>query len=224
MEESIQMARIAVESGVSALVATPHANQRGRFENYCTADMQYAFEELCRQLQQRDIPLQVLPGMEIYASLDVLELIESRQLCSIAGTPYYLVEFPFHCEQPDMDFFLQKMLQNGYIPLVAHPERYICVQKYPDIVWDWRAMGCVMQINAGSVRGQFGPDCEAAANFLIANGQADVLGSDAHGSDWRTPEMRWVWEYLEQEYGYELAKRLLRENAQTLLKGGRIVQ
>lgn len=222
MEESIQMACMAVENGVSVMVATPHANQKGRFDNYCTAHMQSVFEKFCWQLKARDIPLKVFPGMEIYASMDMIELIYKKRLCSLAGTSYYLVEFPFGCQQAEMDLVLRRMLQNGYIPLVAHPERYMCVQKYPDIVWNWRSMGCAVQINSGSVCGKFGLNCETTANFLIENRQVDVLGSDAHGVDWRPPEMRATWDYLEQKYGYGFAKMLLYENADMLLKNCRI--
>lgn len=222
MEESIWMACMAVENGVSVLVATPHANQQGRFDNYCTPYMQYVFEEFCSQLKERHIPLKVLPGMEIYASVDMVERIERKQLCSIAGTSYYLVEFPFRCQQSEMDFLLQRMLRNGYTPLVAHPERYICVQRYPDTVWNWRAMGCAVQINAASVWGQFGPDCEATAKFLIENQQVDMFGSDAHGSHWRTPEIKRIREYLEQQHGHALAEKLLIENPHLLLEGSRI--
>lgn len=218
MEESIEMAYIAVENGISVVVATPHANQRGRFENYCTPYMQYLFEEFCAQLKIRNIPLKVLQGMEIYASMDAVKRIQERELCSLAGTSYYLVEFPFHSQQPEMDAFLQKMLRHGYIPVVAHPERYRCVQKYPDIVWNWRNMGCVVQVNAGSICGQFGADCKITAQKLLETAQVDVLASDAHGSSWRVPQMKPAWTYLEQRYGYEFARKLLKTNAEVFLK------
>lgn len=218
MADSIEMAKIAVQSGVRILVVTPHANQRGRFENYATPEMQQIYEDFCHELHKQRIPLRVLQGMEIYASGDVVELIHRRMLCSMAGTHYYLIEFPFHCPADDISYLLREMLSNGFIPIVAHPERYSCVQEDPEELQRWRQMGCVAQLNRGSVHGQFGSRCATAAETLIRLGYVDVFGSDCHGIRHRTPEMHSIYHYLQKNYGESRASELLLNNPLKILR------
>lgn len=218
MRESIEMARMSVASGVSTVVVTPHANQRGRFENYTTSPLQQVLKAFCYELRRNEIPLTILPGMEIYASADVVDLIHYRQLCPLAGTQYYLIEFPFQCDPIEIEYVLRDMLKHRYIPLIAHPERYICIQKQPAYLEKWRKLGCVAQMNCGSVQGQFGANCAKTASCLIENALVDVFGSDAHGTKHRTPEMRTIKAYLIENYGVAYAEKLLYENPDRLLK------
>lgn len=217
MADSIEMAKIAVKSGVCILVVTPHANQRGRFENYATPYMQQVYEDFCRELRRQHIPLRVLQGMEIYASGDVVELIHRRMLCSMAGSNHYLIEFPFSCPADDIRYLLHDMLAHGFIPIVAHPERYACVQEDPEELQRWRQMGCVAQLNRGSVYGQFGGRCAATAESLIRLGYVDVFGTDCHGVRHRTPEMHSIYHYLKKHCGEECMRRLLLENPLKIL-------
>lgn len=218
MRESLEMAQLAVENGIGTVVATPHANQRGRFENYSTMRMQEVFDSFCEELRRRRIPLRVLPGMEIFATPDVTELIRRRMLCPLAGTRYFLIEFPFHGSADDMEVILAEMLKHQYVPIIAHPERYACIQHEPGRIAKLREAGCVVQVNRGSVQGRFGRRCAAAAAHLLDNGLIDVFGSDAHGAEFRTPELRSLWGHLECHYGSREAKRLMFDNPGRLLQ------
>lgn len=217
MRESLGMARIAVASGVGTIVTTPHSNQVGRFENYATPQLQRVFEAFCKELERNRIPLRVLPGMEIFAVGDVVEKIRHKLLCPIAGTQYYLVEFPFSAPADEIEHTLREMLAAGFVPLIAHPERYACVQREPQRLAHWRALGCAAQLNRGSVQGRFGTKCAAAADFILQRGLADVFGSDAHSAYRRTPELGSLREYLTRRVGGEQGRRLLEINPTRLL-------
>ena len=67
-EESCRMARLAVESGVTAVCATPHCNVPGCFDNYRTEALEERFLCLARLLGERDIPLRLYAGMEVYVT------------------------------------------------------------------------------------------------------------------------------------------------------------
>lgn len=66
MEESLEMAELAVESGVEIMAATPHSNQMGRFENFQSEQLRNAFEQLRTALKEEKIPLKIVNGMEIF--------------------------------------------------------------------------------------------------------------------------------------------------------------
>ena len=79
LEESIEMARMAEENGVTDLVATPHSNQRGRFENDDPAQLRVELNQLRAVLKAEGIPLHVHLGMEILASSDWKERVEQGE-------------------------------------------------------------------------------------------------------------------------------------------------
>lgn len=131
MEESLEMAELAVESGVEIMAATPHSNQMGRFENFQSEQLLEKYRQLRTALEKEKIPLHILEGMEIFASEDIAQKIKNKQLSGINGTDYYLVEFPFDADPWWIRECLEDIFDTGKIPLIAHPERYFCIQDYP---------------------------------------------------------------------------------------------
>ena len=71
-EETIGMAQIAAASDVTAIVATPHANQMGRFENFYTPDFAEEYERLQNMIWSYRMDLRILEGQEIMASDDMV--------------------------------------------------------------------------------------------------------------------------------------------------------
>lgn len=218
LEESLEMARMAVFSGVSHIFATPHFNgELAELEQLPLIERQ--FQVLSAALKQASIPLTLHPGAEILCLPETVALADSRQLPTLGETNYVLTEFYFDESYAFMDETLLHLLHCGYKPVVAHPERYDVIQRDPPRLHRWARQGCVIQLNKGSVLGNLGARAEAAANEILAMGMAHLFASDAHGCHSRTPHMgqlcQWVEECCEEEY----AAILLEENPQRLLRG-----
>ena len=94
-EESCRMARLAVESGVTAVCATPHCNVPGCFDNYRTEALEERFLCLARLLGERDIPLRLYAGMEVYVTPETPRHLREGKLLTLGGSRYLLVEFGF---------------------------------------------------------------------------------------------------------------------------------
>ncbi len=218
LEESLEMAELALESGVDILVATPHSNQEGRFENYCSEELESAFIRLQRALRKERLPLKILPGMEIFSTEDIKEKITAGMVKGLGRTEYYLVEFPFDAEPWWIGERLEDILDAGKIPLIAHPERYFCVCDYPGFVYEWIQMGCLTQANKGSILGRFGREVRDAVHILLQHGLVHCVASDAHSAWIRTPHMGEIREYLGRYFGYETAGRLLNINPMKIIK------
>jgi len=163
-DDFIQMADVAVRSGVEIIVSTPHSNQKGRFENYESHALKNVYEEAERILDFYDIPLTILRGMEIYLQDSRwMDKIVDGKLIPLNNTKNYLVEFPFH-EYPDrMEKQIVRMLSLKKVPVIAHPERYFCIQDDPEIIRYFMDMGCYIQINKGSVFDSFGRNAGRAS-------------------------------------------------------------
>ena len=218
LEESLEMAELAVESGVEIMVATPHSNQMGRFENFYSKRLIEKFEQLRTEVKKEKIPLKILNGMEIFASDDLAQKIKNKQLTGINGTEYYLVEFPFDAEPWWIKECLEDIFDTEKIPLIAHPERYFCVQDYPEIVYEWLQNGCVTQMNKGSILGRFGRNVRETTKILLQNDLISCMASDAHRSYIRTTHMEEAKEELIRLGGYDFAGYLTEKNPKRIIK------
>ena len=223
MSTSIIMAEMAVDSGVSAMIATPHCNQAGRFENYVSDSLLRRFDDFREEMESEGIDLEIGLGMEIFCTPEVPELLKQGRLITLNGSRYALVEFGFRMDIFTMERMLFPIMEAGYVPVIAHPERYHQVQSQPEVVFDWMQEGMVIQINKGSIFGRFGRDEFRCANNLLRNGLVSCIASDAHGSDSRTTDMADVYDFLSAEFSEEEAELLLEENPRRIFENKHLI-
>lgn len=212
LEESLAMARLAVESGVRDMVATPHCingNARKVYDSW---------QLLSSALRELGIPLRVHPGMEILGTADTARLLQEGKLLTLNGSRYPLMEFPFQAEARENTEILKGVIRAGYRPLIAHPERYECVQLDPGCINTWHEMGCLLQVNRGSLLGRFGSTAQDMAFALVDRGFAAVVASDAHSPRMRTPWLQDVHELLDEEFSPVAARYLLLRNPASIIK------
>jgi len=217
VEDALAMAELAASSGVTVLAATPHSNQRGRFVNYESLSLQDLFYDLRAAIRKAQIPLRLVRGMEIYASDDVARRIATGQLLPLNDSRYYLVEFAFDEEEWYIRDILSDILGLGKVPVVAHPERYHCVQEDPNHLFQWRQMGALAQLNKGSVFGKFGARPKRAAEVLLNHGLVNCVASDAHRPYARTTDMSEIDSYLDLHFPPEYRDLLLEVNPGRIL-------
>lgn len=218
MESALAMAEIAVESGVTAIAATPHCNMPGRFENYWGFPLHREFKAFQQALQRAGIKLAILSGMEVFGTPDTPSLLRAGKLTTLAGSRYLLIEFPFDGYGKQATEILGAVAAMGYRPVVAHPERYHYTQDNPALLNRWVKLGCLMQLNKGSLLGRFGRAEQDLAISMLDRGFAAAVASDAHSPTVRTTWMRDVWQFLCEEYSEETAERLLERNPRRILR------
>lgn len=216
METALHMAALAVRSGVGAMVVTPHCDSDR------VAQIRQGLEQLRAAVDAVGIPLRLYAGMEIFGGPDTAALLRAGRLLTINDSRYPLIEFAFDTDGDEETAVLHSVIQAGYIPLVAHPERYRCIQEDPEQVNLWAQMGCRFQINRGSLLGRFGQEAMEVAWALAGRGFATVVASDAHSATRRTPWMRDAWELLEQRISPTAAAWLLEENPRRIMNNERL--
>lgn len=212
LDDSLDMAEIAAASGVDTVILTPHCNIPGYFDNYYTPELMLAVQNLQTAIRQAHIPLQVLPGMEVFTTDNISELIDTHQLIGLNFSNYLLVEFDFASHPHQIISRLQDIRQTGMIPVVAHPERYDCIQNAPYIAEAWLKSGCLLQCNKGSFLGSFGRHAEIAAHFLLEHRMISFIASDAHRATIRTPQMHEIYQYIAHEFSDDTAHHLMYDN------------
>lgn len=217
LAESVAMARLAVNSGVTALVATPHF--RGEEQSLeLIPKLLNRYERLSRVLRQQQIPLRLYPGAEILCLPETVSMARRRQLPTIGDTRYLLTEFFFNESAEYMTDSLTALAACGYRPVVAHPERYEAVQQFPELLERWFAAGFVLQQNKGSTLGAFGPQVQKTALWMLDSGLAHIIASDAHSIRRRTTDMIPLRQYLLERCPSRYVDVLLEDNPARLVR------
>ncbi len=225
LASALEMARMAAASGVRAIVATPHCNlPHTEPQNYLDPFLLKRIMDLRQDIELAQIPVRLYAGAEVFCTPDVGELLRGQRLLPLAGSKYLLMEFYFD-ESPDfMDFCFDEVKSQGFIPVIAHPERYEAVQRTPQLVQRWFAQGNIIQLNKGSILGKLGSRAQAASQWILQRGLAHVVASDAHGTQMRTPHMGEVYHHLQTYYAPEYARILLRINPGRIVRDQAIVR
>lgn len=123
-------------------------------------------------------------------------------------------EYSYICGQT------KKLLAYGYIPVVAHVERYACFMKKPKLCLELSNTGAYIQVNADSILGMGGRAEEKLCRKLLKNQWADIVASDAHGTEKRACHLGKCREYVAKKYGEDYAELLFRRNPKKIVEDG----
>ena len=221
-EESVRMAHIAVESGTKAIIVTPHSNIPDSYQNYCDQYYLDTFNALKERIEEEDIPLQLYAGHEIYASGDIVGTLKEKKLLTLCDSRYPLIEFPFKMKSEKVYNKLRELVAAGFTPVVAHPERYAFVVEDDMAPVRLRDMGCLLQINKGSLKGSFGRDAHMVAHSLVRNELADFVASDAHSPYTRNTYLTDAYEILCDISSVDYADLLMSINPRKVIRNEKI--
>lgn len=165
----------------------------------------------------RDLSAVSPPAIELYRGaelmLDAPFDSEMRVPASIrlGESRYLLVEFPPALSAHAIRGLLSLVVEKGFTPVVAHPERYPASSASE--VFRWRDLGCAIQVDATTLQSSRGGRA-ARARSLVAEGLADILAADNHGD---SRSVRSAWDFLVQRGAVAQAERLIELNPAAIL-------
>jgi protein-tyrosine phosphatase len=202
--------------GATVVIATPHING-GTTQD--PAALERALAELDRGWEVLRAAAPAEPRLErgVELMLDVLAPDLSDPRLRLAGTRFALVEFPFMTVPPNATQALFELQMKGWVPVLAHPERYANASSSLADAAEWRRSGALLQVNAGSLLGRYGERAQKLAWGLVENGWAAYLCSDFHARG-RYPVAAAV-QALAEAGASEQAELLFTANPQRLLAG-----
>ncbi|CAN5418472.1 tyrosine protein phosphatase [soil metagenome] len=217
LENSVAMARIAVEDGITHVVCTPHANSQYVYDPQ-VIDGKIA--ELQRSLESEGIALTLGRGCDFHMTYDnIQEAKADPARYSINGKGYLLVELPdYGISQALTETFYQLQIA-GLTPILTHPERNATLQTDQQRMADWMRGGMLVQVTAGSVLGHMGKPAQKVAHQLLANRWVHFIATDAHNTTSRPPKMREAYEVIAEKYGSEYAHALCVGNPLAAFQG-----
>jgi protein-tyrosine phosphatase len=216
-EQSLAMARMAVADGLRTIVATPH--QLGTFAHIPGQLIRTRTAELQQFLDSHEVPLRVLPGADLRIEAGMVKLLRSGQALTLADRgKHVLLELPHELYFP-LEEILDELQRAGMVGILSHPERNQGLLKQPRLIEPLVRRGCLMQITCGSLTGAFGPASLELSEWMLAEGLAHFLATDAHGPDSRRPLMRRAFERAREIVGREAALDLCCGNPAAVAEG-----
>ncbi|UCC73013.1 MAG: hypothetical protein JSV86_00135 [Gemmatimonadota bacterium] len=215
LESALEALQALFNDGVRAVAATPHLNASNLNGNR-RALADEAWPQLVAAARERFTTLKLYRGYEI--QLDTPEIDLSDADLRLAGSRYALVEFYAFTVPERSAEVLARIVADGYVPIVVHPERYWGYDRGYRIVGEWRTAGALMQLNSGSLLGEYGENVRLVAHRFLAEGRVDIIASDNHGRPQRNPSLGAVWDYMAARGLEEQARLLLAVNPQRILR------
>lgn len=140
IKESVEMARKAVEQGITDIIATPHY-YKGKYDND-KEKVERKTWQLNRVLDELDIPLKVWPGQEIRISDELLEDYDNNSVMALNGSQYMLLELPSNHVPRYTERLIYDLQMKRITPIIAHPERNLEIIRNPhlleELIWKGR--------------------------------------------------------------------------------------
>jgi protein-tyrosine phosphatase len=210
MEETIKMLQIAQQEQIETIIATPHYIPGGR--NLPVHILMQRLEEVQAEAVKVNPNMKLFLGNEIYYSNSVIEDLKTGKALTLANSRYTLVEFSTKDTDQHIYRSLSGLIRAGYIPILAHVERYRCFYKKEYLIHDLIEAGCYIQMNSRSLVGGV-LDREAAYHRrLVEQGLVHLLGSDCHDDKVRVPYMTKSVQLIAKKCDESLVNKILFTN------------
>jgi protein-tyrosine phosphatase len=212
--QALEMCRIAEKDGIKAIALTPHVYRLSRY-----GDNLDILRERMVEFAQRmgEVPIDFHWGAEVFVHPEVVASIEKYRF-TLDSTNYVFLEFPSDAVPPGTGNLVYGLMAKGYVPIISHPERNRGFMERPEVLYELVSMGCIAQVTAMSLTGEFGRETRSAAGLFLEHNLVHIIASDAHSSILRPPVLSAAVEAARKIVGEAKAMAMVTEIPQAILE------
>lgn len=176
-EDTLRLTQALQGFGVSQFITTPHIIQYvwDNTHNQILSNK----ETTVLELEKNKITIPFNAAAEYLMDDQFVQLFQSHELLTLKAN-YVLVEMSYINAPIQLYSILFDLQVAGYIPVLAHPERYLFYHNNFSEYEKLRRAGCLFQLNLLSVVGYYGAEITKIAEQLLAKGMYTYVGSDVH--------------------------------------------
>lgn len=207
--QSYRMLEMEKKNGVAVVIATPHFYPDGPTPSEFVQERKASYERLIAFAQEHGDDLPVIKlGAEVLLCTETADL-EDLKVLAIEGTDYILIEMPYDNWQEWVYESIERIqVKHKLIPVIAHVERYIPMQKDTDQIYRLLSMpGVLGQMNTRSLLYR---ESSRLCHKLIENNFVHVLGSDAHRGQ-HLVDVHKSLSYIEKKHGSAVLGRFCEQ-------------
>ncbi|WP_432455676.1 MULTISPECIES: tyrosine-protein phosphatase [unclassified Agarivorans] len=209
LRQSIKMLCAAVDDGIEVMLATPHILP-GVFDN-TPQSIRHSYKLLNRELHAQQLPLQLYYAAEVHLCPEIMLWHKQGKLPLLGrfkDKDVLLLELPHGHVPQGFNNFIKWLTARNITPLIAHPERNRGVWNEINLVSQWRRLGCLFQVTAGALLGEFRQTAQQTAFQMLEDDLVDVVASDCHGLEKRQPNLSQAYDKVSLLCGQPRAQRL----------------
>lgn len=180
LEAGIGLISALQVQGFTKLITTPHISLD--FYPNTRDNLLRQMDTFQAALMERQVNIEIKLAAEYMLDDGLLKLLAGTEPLLGFGDNYLLFEMGFVQEDPRLSQIVFEIQARGYIPVLAHPERYPYYYEAggTDRLFQLRQQGCHFQLNTIALSGYYGkPAAHFAAAWLQA-GLYTFAGSDVH--------------------------------------------
>lgn len=215
LDDALAMLKIAESEGIKKIINTSHYHPQFKYTK--GEDLLVELENFNKIIKENGIDVEVIIGNELYFDDSFLECIEKKEFYTLNNSKYVLVEFSPTNFPKKLSEVVYEFKIRGYVPILAHVERYNDIQQNPSLITEAIKEGALIQINASSVLGKGSSEAHRITEILLKNSLVHFVATDAHGPERRRPMIREAYDYVCSEYGEKKAERLFINNASRVI-------
>jgi protein-tyrosine phosphatase len=220
-DATLQMLAQAEGLGISKLLATPHVNEMTT--PIAAHQIKETFHSILQLIRKADIAVQVKLAGEVNFLANEIDLEEYDWVIIGIEHKYILTETPFLSLPERYAQILFNLRLNKITPVLAHPERNLKLQNDPTHLIEWIHQGCLVQLDAGSITGQFGKKCQRFAERLLDARAVHIVASDAHSARGRNYHaLNDAYQEVESRVDNSYAQQLFEKNPASVWDGRKI--
>ena len=220
LEESINLIKEAGKTGFTAIISTSHYIEG--YYDYNQEERKKYLENLYNA-ENNDKNVKLYLGSEIYITEDMFELIEQEKASTINNSRYILFELPMNSKTFLAKEIVYRAIEKGYLPIIAHPERYTYVQEDINYARELSNMGALFQSNYGSIIGMYGNHAKKTIYKLLEDDLIQFLGSDVHREGQIYNKVPKILKKLEKVISKKKIEELTQINAEKVLNNENIL-
>lgn len=218
--EMYELLDLAYKDGVRALCVTPHFNFNFYGDN--TTNAKAAFSDLSDYAREKYPNMQILLGNEIFYHNACTSYLRDAVCNTINNGKYVLVDFSSSEYKFNIMSAMKDLLGHGYIPILAHAERYSDFGYSTGFIEKLKTLGVIIQINAGSLIGKNGLRQKILSRSAVKKDLCDVIASDTHNLTDRKTCMSETAAYIQKKHGTRKVQQLMIETPNKILNNQRI--
>lgn len=178
IEQSIEIIKEMYLMGYRKIILTPHI--MSGYYNNTPEDIFQSLQILRSVLKRRNINMDLEAAAEYYLEEALFELIDKKEVLTFGGEKKYLLfEASFITQTKYLLESVIRIKEAGYTPVLAHPERYTCLNSM-EAIGRLAFNGALFQLNIASLNGYYSKQVQEFAELLIMKKLVAFLGTDCH--------------------------------------------
>ena len=176
-EDSLQLLTQFKEMGITNLICTPHT-MSDYYPNTpeTILDAEATLKTFLKENGHSEFSIR--SSSEYMMDSGLVDLLENKQILPLKDN-FVLVEMSYLQPPVNLREILFKVGNSGFVPVLAHPERYAFYHAKYDTYNELKNI-CKFQLNALSPSGYYGPGIAKIALKLLSEGMYDFIGTDTH--------------------------------------------